>query len=226
MILSTTYFGPVQWYSKLCRCAGQTVFIEACESFVKQTYRNRCYIATANGPQALTVPVTHAPAAIPAGSSPVSDTVIQPRADISSLLISDHGNWRHLHWQALQTAYGESAFFEYYADDFRPFYIDEGPGSPVRLQRLLDYNMAGMRLVCRLLDLDVDFRPTSEYLPPAEGGDLRYDIRPKNAPYDADFTPRPYYQVYREETGFQPNMSILDLLFNEGPEAARWLVDM
>ena len=203
MILSTTYFGPVQWYSKLCRCAGQTVFIEACESFVKQTYRNRCYIATANGPQALTVPVTHAPAAIPAGSSPASDTVIQPRADISSILISDHGNWRHLHWQALQTAYGESAFFEYYADDFRPFYIDEGPGSPVRLQRLLDYNMAGMRLVCRLLDLDVDFRPTSEYLPPLEGGDLRYDIRPKNAPYDADFTPRPYYQVYREETGFQ-----------------------
>lgn len=126
----------------------------------------------------------------------------------------------------MQTAYGESAFFEYYADDFRPFYIDEGPGSPVRLQRLLDYNMAGMRLVCRLLDLDVDFRPTSEYLPPLEGGDLRYDIRPKNAPYDADFTPRPYYQVYREETGFQPNMSILDLLFNEGPEAARWLVDM
>lgn len=224
MILSTTYFGPVQWYSKLCRCTGRTVHIEACESFVKQTYRNRCYIATANGPQALTIPVTHAPAAIPSGTIGSHTVGKEKKADISSLLISDHGNWRHLHWQALQTAYGESAFFEYYADDFRPFYIDEGPESPVRLERLLDYNMAGMRLISRLLDLDIEFVPTSAYLPPTAGGDLRYDIRPKNAPPDADFTPRPYYQVYREKNGFLPNMSILDLLFNEGPEAVKWLV--
>ncbi|MGM9712995.1 MAG: WbqC family protein [Prevotella sp.] len=224
MILSTTYFGPVQWYSKICRCAGHTVFIEACESFVKQTYRNRCYIATANGPQALTIPVTHAAASSTGGSTDDNIKRMEKKPDISSFLISDHGNWRHLHWQALQTAYGESAFFEYYADDFRPFYIDEGPDSPVHLQRLLDFNMAGMRLISRLLDLDVEFVPTSEYIPPAEGGDLRYDIRPKNAPLDADFTPRPYYQVYREKNGFLPNMSILDLLFNEGPEAVKWLI--
>lgn len=224
MTLSTTYFGPVQWYSKLCRCAGQTVFIEACETFVKQTYRNRCYIATANGTQALTIPVTHGITDNSTATLTDNGTAEEKKPTIASMMISEHGNWRHLHWQALQTAYGESAFFEYYADDFRAFYTDEGPDSPFHKRRLIDYNMAGAQLICRLLDLDIDFRMTTEFMPPAPEGDLRYDIRPKKAPADADFLPRPYYQVYREKNGFLPNLSILDLLFNEGPEAVKWLI--
>ena len=82
MLLSTTYFGPIQWYTKLCRCMGQTVYIEACETFQKQSYRNRCVIASPAGTQALTIPVTHH-----GGGRLTRDTVI-----------SDHGNWRHLHW--------------------------------------------------------------------------------------------------------------------------------
>lgn len=203
MKLSTTYFGPVQWYSKLRHCMGQSVDIEACESFQKQTYRNRCVIATANGPQALTIPVTHG------DSNLISDT-----------LISDHGNWRHLHWQALQTAYGESAFFEYYADDIRPFYEK-------RWERLLDYNMDAARLMCRLLDIDVELVLTKQYAAsvdnPMAAGDFRNAIRPKNPPHDEAFTPHEYYQVYRERHGFVPNLSILDLLFNEGPQAILFL---
>lgn len=93
-LLSTTYFGPVQWYQKLNRY-GQCL-IERHESFIKQTYRNRMVIATANGPQTLTIPTTH-------------DTSMR----ITDIRISDHANWRHVHWNALASAYGESPFFEY-----------------------------------------------------------------------------------------------------------------
>ena len=101
VLLSTPYFGPVQWYQKLHRA--DAVLIEQWESFQKQTYRNRCLIATTQGIQALTVPVVR-------NESPL----------IKDIRISDHGNWRHLHWNALQSAYGESPFFEYYQDDIRP----------------------------------------------------------------------------------------------------------
>ena len=94
-LLSTTYFGPVQWYQKLN--AGHTVYIEACETYAKQTFRNRCVIATANGTQALTVPVER-PADIELNRCPIRD-----------LRISDHGRWRQLHWNALQSAYSESS---------------------------------------------------------------------------------------------------------------------
>lgn len=168
MLLSTTYFGPVQWYSLLSRCIGSRVSIEARESFLKQTYRNRCVIATADGTQALTIPVTHA------GSHLIKD-----------IRISDHGNWRHLHWQALCTAYGESAFFEYYQDDIRPFFIDEGPASPVRHTYLLDYNMSSAELLCRLLDLDISFDFTEEFIPSSQlptQPDYRTLISPKARP--------------------------------------------
>lgn len=221
MLLSTTYFRYVQWYSLLSRCTGSRVSIEARESFQKQTYRNRCVIATANGTQALTIPVTHA------GSHLIKD-----------IRISDHGNWRHLHWQALCTAYGESAFFEYYQDDIRPFFIDEGPASPVRHTYLLDYNMSSAELLCRLLDLDISFDFTEEFIPSSQlptQPDYRTLISPKARPsapvlsqdappVDIIFSPKPYYQVYRDRHGFLPNLSILDLLFNEGPESIKYLL--
>lgn len=224
MLLSTTYFGPIQWFSKLFQNQGKETYIEACETFQKQTFRNRCVIATANGQLPLTVPVSHR------NGAPICDT-----------LISDHGNWRHLHWQALQTAYGESAFFEYYEDSLRPFFFDEGPSSPVHHKFLLDYNLAGAELLCKLLDIDVRMAFTEQFLPPertegtessegSEGSEInkndwRYSIRPKNAPADPSFFPKEYYQVYKQRTGFLPNLSILDLLFNEGPQAILTLRD-
>ena len=204
MLLSTTYFGPIQWYTKLCRCMGQTVYIEACETFQKQSYRNRCVIASPAGTQALTIPVTHH-----GGGRLTRDTVI-----------SDHGNWRHLHWQALATAYGESAFYEYYIDDLHPFFFDDGRDVLFNMRYLLDYNNAAAELLCRLLDIDVRLALTEEFTPPHDtDSDLRYAIRPKQPPADDSFTPVPYYQVYAQKHGFLPNLSILDLLFNEGPQA-------
>ena len=196
VLLSTTYFGPVQWYQKLYR--SDEAEIEQWESFQKQTYRNRCLIAAPNGIQALTVPVEH---------------TVSPL--IKDLKVSDHGNWRHLHWNALVTAYSESPFFEYYQDDIRPFYEQ-------RWDYLLDYNEAICTKICELIDIQPKVTLTGEYSRSSDN-DYREAIRPKHSAPDPDFTPRPYYQVYQQKHGFLPNLSILDLLFNMGPESIFYL---
>lgn len=198
VLLSTTFFGPVQWYQKLHRA--DDVLIEQWESFQKQTYRNRCLIATTNGVQALTVPVER-------GASPL----------MKDIRISDHGNWRHLHWMALKSAYGESPFFEYYQDDISPFFER-------RWDYLLDYNEAICEKMCELIDIQPRMAYSSEFLlEPITHTDFRSAINPKHPAPDPDFTPRPYYQVYATKQGFLPNLSILDLIFNMGPESIFYL---
>ncbi len=197
-LLSSAYFAPVQWYQKLCRY--DRVLIEHHDSYAKQTYRNRCLIAGANGVQALTVPVSH------------------------SCRISDHGNWRHQHWQAITSAYGDSPFFQYYEDDLRPFFTE-------RWEWLYDFNEAIRQKMCELLDIQprVDFttcyvkeEERAAWQPPAD--DFREAINPKHPWPDADFRPRPYYQVFSGKHGFLPNLSILDLLMNMGPESIFFLI--
>ncbi len=206
----------MQWYQKLYRSS--EVLIEACENFTKQTYRNRCLIATAQGVQALTVPVVH------------------DNGSMRCLRISDHGNWRHQHWQALTSAYGDSPFLEYYEDDLRPFFSDH------QWELLFDYNEAIRRKMCELLDIHPRVSFTHEYIKPptcqptavaqdvsadspvAAGlCDYREAICPKHPEADPCFAPRPYYQVFASRHGFLPNMSILDLLLNMGPEAIFYL---
>lgn len=198
-LLSTTYFGPIQWYQKLYRA--ERVQIEQWESFQKQTYRNRCLIATTNGIQALTFPVER-------GTSPL----------IKDIRISDHGNWRHLHWNALQSAYGESPFFPYYQDDIRPFFEKDWTF-------LLDFNEAIREKMCELIDIQPKVSYTDEFKVEGLGfiNDYRTAINPKHPEPDADFISKPYYQVYQQKHGFLPNLSILDLLFNMGPESIFYL---
>ena len=200
-LLSTTYFGPVQWYQKLYRY--DQVLIEQHETFLKQTFRNRCLIATTQGIQVLTVPVS-------TGDSHA----------IKDVRVSDHGNWRHLHWQALQSAYGDSPFFEYYADDLWPFFEK-------RWDFLLDFNEAIRQKMCELLDIHPQVGYTSDYQhidsQHSTLNDFRTAIDPKHPVADADFIPRRYYQVFEQKHGFLPNLSILDLLFNMGPESIYYL---
>jgi hypothetical protein len=199
-LLSTTYFGPVQWYQKLYRY--EEVEIEQWESFQKQTYRNRCLIATTQGVQALTVPVER-------GTS----------LCMKDIRISDHGNWRHLHWNALVSAYGESPYFEYYQDDIRPFF-------EIKWDYLLDFNEAIREKMCELLDIQPKVNYSLEFR--VESGefalkDFREGIRPKHPMADPDFKAKPYYQVYQQKHGFLANLSVLDLLFNMGPEGIFYL---
>ena len=204
-LLATTYFGPVQWYQKLNRA--DCAYIECYDSYRKQTFRNRCVIATTNGLQALTIPVERP-------ESGLHSTLIK------DLRISDHGNWRHLHWHALMSAYSESPFFEYYADDIRPFFEK-------KWDFLYDFNMEACQTVGLLLDIHPNILSTSHYIKkedlPEDCFDFREAIDPKHPDVDANFVPRRYYQVFERKIGFQPNLSILDLLFNMGPEGIFYL---
>lgn len=202
MILTTTYFGSVQWYARIAR-SKEPIFIEAHENFTKQTERNHCRIATANGEQKLTVPVTlrHD------GKTPVSE-----------VRISDHGNWRHLHWQAIASAYGMSPFFDYYADDILPFFEE-------KWELLLDYNMEITQKMFSLLGIEKKILLTDTY----QGATEKHQ-QPEgrhqgteNTCQDTDTNHTDdvckYYQTFQRRNGFIPGMSILDLLFNEGPQA-------
>ncbi len=207
-LLQTTYFGPVQWYQKLARY--DHCLIEQYDSYQKQTYRNRCVIATANGLQALTVPVEHA------NKQPTANSQL-----IKDLRISDHNQWRRVHWNALQSAYSESPFFEYYADDIRPFFEQ-------RYDYLIDFNEAIRQKMCELIDIYPKVDYTTEYLPTfntqhSTQHDFREVIHAKHPLPDADFQPRPYWQVFQHRYGFQSNLSILDLLFCMGPESIFYL---
>ena len=202
-LLSSTYFGPIQWYQKLNRY--DECLIERHESFIKQTYRNRMLIPTTNGPLALTIPTNH-----------------DISLSMKDIRISDHANWRHVHWNALLSAYGESPFFEYYQDDIRPFYEK-------KYEFLFDFNMETTEKMIELLDIRPKISITEAYIQSKELKeedeikDFRDTIRPKKPLPDAEFAPKRYYQVYGQKHGFLPNMSILDLLFNEGNEAIFYL---
>lgn len=189
--LSTAYFPPIQWFTKLL---DGRIFVEACETFHKQTYRNRCIIDSPQGPLALTVPVVH------------------EVTDIRHLRLSDHGNWRHQHWQALTSSYMNSPFFEFYEDDFRSFFTDEW-------EYLFDFNEAIVRKCCELIGIEVEMQLTQTYEKKV-ANDLRDLISPKHSfELDPQFRPEPYYQVFAALHGFLPNLSIADLLFNMGPES-------
>jgi hypothetical protein len=196
VILTTAYLAPVEYYVQLNQA--EQIIIEKQDHYVKQTYRNRCVIASANGLQTLSIPI----------EKPDS-----PKGLTRDIRIAAHGDWQHLHWNAIVSAYNSTPFFEYYADDFRPFYEKK----PVFL---FDFNEQLRELICSLLDLYPAISYSSGYIRdlPPDALDLREAIHPKKPPFIRELTP--YYQVFENKYGFQANLSIIDLLFNMGPEAA------
>lgn len=201
ILLSTAYLPPVQWFSKLV--ANGVVYIEHWESYHKQTYRNRCMIDSANGAISLTVPVEK-----PSDGSRL----------IKDMRISDHDDWRTKHWHALESSYYNSPFFEFYQDDFRPFYEK-------RYDFLIDFNQELVMKCLELMNVKAEMIATSVFTDPDEidsdaWKDLRDVISPKTPlAEDPDFHVKPYYQVFDQGAGFKPNLSIVDLIFNMGPES-------
>ena len=193
-ILPTAYWGSVQYYTKIA--GQQSFYLEQHENYQKQSYRNRCVIYAANGPTALVIPIVK----MQGCKMPIRDV----RIDYST-------SWQRVHWKAIVSAYRSSAFFDYYEDDFRPFYEREAPF-------LFDFNEQILRLTLELIGLNPQILYTAEYTPSAAcTPDLRQFISPKTAiAADEKFKPQSYYQVFAPSKGFAANLSILDLLCNEG----------
>lgn len=193
------YLAPIPLYVQLY--AADALLVDDVSPFVKQTYRSRAVIATENGSQQLTIPVVH-----DGGKMTMRD-----------VRISEHGNWRHQHWNAIVSAYRKSPFFEYYADDFAHFY-EERDGF------LLDFSLRLHGVVSELLGLDRGVKFLSDEAPDA-AVDLRRIAEPKALEAFDGVMLQPYYQVFAQRNGFIPSLSIVDLLFNMGPEGLLVLRD-
>lgn len=192
------YLPPITYFSKI-NTYKPVILIEKEEHFPKQTYRNRSNIASPDGVLALTVPVIK-------GS--------KNHTKVKDVKISYDFSWQRLHWQTLQTCYRRSAYFEYYEDDLAPFYEK-------KYDYLFDYNEQLLRFLLRAIKLPVELSFTEIYeaaYPSLE--DLRDTIHPKGQP---DFDQKIYYQVFEERNGFLKNLSIADLLFNQGPHTINYL---
>lgn len=197
-ILSSLYLAPVEYYSSLYR--SDFVIIEINDNYQKQSYRNRCTIAGANGPLSLSIPIVKPYK----GNSKMKD-----------IRIANHGNWQHLHWNAIISAYNSTPYFQYFEDDFRPFYEKDN-------LFLHDFNEELRQLISCCLGIQDNVSFSETYIKQEVEGytDLREKIHPKK---DSDFKTKPYYQIFTSKHGFINNLSILDLLFNMGNEARLFL---
>lgn len=195
VLLSTAYLAPVSYYAVLTN--SENVLFENFDSYEKQTYRNRCEIATANGLMALSIPVEKSS----------SEKVLT-----RDIRISTHHSWQNHHWRAIESAYNSSPFFEYYVDDFFPFYTKNWTF-------LWDFNFEIQNKVLELLDFEIVVQHSTEYRKTVENTtiDLRNSFHPKMP--NTLVETQPYYQVFAQRYGFLPNLSIIDLLFNMGNES-------
>lgn len=195
VLLTTAYLPPIQYFAWFVKDI--PVFIEQHENYVKQTYRNRCTILSANGPLNLTIPTVKK-----SGEKvPIRDAEI----DYST-------PWQKIHWKALESAYQNSPYFEHIADDLAPYYNE-------KIKFLFDLNQGLVETLLVFLEIDTRTHLTEAYsdIYPSETLDLRKVISPKEEIIDnSTFNPPPYYQVFGQKSGFVPNLSIIDLVCNEG----------
>ncbi len=192
------YFGSIAQYAAIAQ--SETVVFENEDNYQKQTYRNRTYIYGANGKLLLTIPIKH-----------VGKERRQLYKDVR---IENDFEWQILHWRSIETAYRTSPFFEYYEDEFAHLY-EKKKGF------LLDFNYECMQAVNDCLQLDYPFTKTNEYFKePKDLLDFRGLV---NAKKEKTHQIETYIQVFTEKHGFISNLSILDLLFNEGTNALTYL---
>ncbi len=193
ILLPPRYLGSVSYFAAIA--SYRRAIVDDSMRFDKRSkVVHRCEIADTHGPVKLTVPI----------EKPVSMTA----ARWDDIVISAHGAWWHQHWVSLQSAYGRTPFFEFYADDFAPYFTAEAAG-----RRLTDWLHGLDRTLLRLLHIDTDVKFCSAIAEELDAVDCRRGNMP-------DFQQIPYYQVRQEKFGFLPDMSVVDLLFNMGPEAA------
>lgn len=205
LLLSTAYAPPLSYMALLYKHQGKTVYIEGAEHIVKQSWRNRCDVASSQGIQSLSIPIER-----PQGN----------KTFIRDVQISHNKAWRHQHIQALKTNYSCSPFFEYYWDDIYPLYVR-------KYQYLWDFNWELLMTFLRLFGLSVDIKESVNFCPVGGWGgeDYRYVLHPRKLDRSLLHGIKQYYQPFWGKQGFIPELSIYDLLMNMGPESLLYLRD-
>ena len=180
------------------------VYIEACENYQKQSYRNRCRFYAADGPQALMFPIVHE-----GGTH---------KLPISQIKVDYSTPWLIQHQRAIISAYRTSAYFEYYQDELFAI-LDSKP------ERLIDLNTRLLEFFLEKTGIKAEIRMTESYDTAPECEDLREVIHPKRPDRILENLElkKPYFQVFAEKHGFISDLSIMDLLFNEGPDSIIYL---
>jgi hypothetical protein len=192
-----TYFSPISQYSAIIN--SEELSFEMEDNFQKQSYRNRCYIFNTNGKQLLNIPVKHPNSS---GRKKTKDTLVENATP-----------WQDQHFKSLKTAYRNSPFFEFYVDDMTPIFEKE-------YTFLHDVNIDTFLFICDALQLNSNFKKTTTYTVDIENNDFRDLAEVKNQP---EVLVAKYIQMFDDKHGFIPNLSILDLLFMEGPNAISFL---
>ncbi|MDB5011176.1 MAG: WbqC-like protein family protein [Mucilaginibacter sp.] len=197
-VLPMFYLPPVEYFVKL-NTYKPDILIEREEHFPKQTYRNRADIYSPDGKLSLAVPVMK-------GS--------KNHTKIKDVKISYDFNWQRLHWMGLQACYRRSAYFEYYEDDLVPFYEK-------KYNYLFEYNEQLLHFVLKAIKMPLTLNYTETYEEKYPSLiDCRSSITPKK---ESGFEQKPYFQVFEDRQGFMKNLSIVDLLFNQGPQTINYL---
>jgi hypothetical protein len=197
VLFTTMYLPPLEFFVNAC--LAKNIVIEARENFLKQTYRNRCSIYSANGKIDLSIYL---------------EKCRRNHLPLKEVKISYSQPWNKIHWRAIVSAYNNSPYFMYYQSEFEKFYTAE-------YKWLIDYNTQLLSLCLKLLGMNHDISFTEEYLSEYPAGvDFRNQYKPgkPSAVYFAKYT-----QVFDYKAGFIPDLSIIDLLFNRGPDAQEYL---
>lgn len=199
VLLHPCYFGPVSQFVAIAKA--EKVIFENEDNYQKQTYRNRQYMYGANGKLLLNIPIKHSG----------NKTQHQKYREVR---IENDFDWQKQHWRSLQTVYRTSPFFEFYEDEFEPLYSK-------KYELLIDFNYDCLRTALEALQLDLDYSKTSEFImKPKEVVDARFLVQAKGR---KEFSFEPYSQVFDTKFGYLNDLSVIDLIFNEGPNALNYL---
>ena len=197
VLLHPTFFPSIATFIAICNA--EKVVFEVEDNYQKQTYRNRTHIYGANGKLALNVPVHYSQ---------------KNRQKYKDVKISNITNWQSINWKSIESAYRTSPYFEYYEDELRHLFTSNE-------ENLLAYNFKCLDCILECLQLELNYEKTTKFeVNPIDILDLRNFV---NVRKEKEIPLKPYIQVFANKHGFLNNLGILDLLFNEGPNALNYL---